>query len=903
MVTTRRLRSVLGLSAATLLFAAAGGPAFAQTTRGAPVLRTPPRAGPGGPSTSPGTQPPASPPAPSPPAPIKPAAPSPGGAAPASPSPASPGAAAKPGAAGAAGTPAAPGATPAPAGDDPFAALKQGQREIDWKPKGGGFPVAFNLDEADLPELVKAISNITGKRFIYGGKLRQIKATVYSPEKVTAGEAYSAFLSILETNGMTVIPHGRFLKIIETPGIATQLTPIVGTATPVPGEERYVTRLYRLQHVDGTEVATLLGKFKSKDGDISVYGPGNLLIITDTGSNIQRMLRILEDVDVGGAGDQIYIEPIHYGSASDMASRLSDIFDLKKAGGGGAAPAAGKGASGGGPSTRIIADDRTNSLIIVANQNDYLRLLEIIKRIDVKQTGEGEIHVMPLQYAACKDLSQTLNQILGAAGGMMGAGARPPGQVGASPVSGAAGARSPNQALAEEVFEGRIRVTCDEATNSLVTTSSQRDYAQLRTVIDKLDHPRRQVFIEAVIMDVNMDRSMDLGLGYHGGAPFDVAGKQSLLLTGFNPKQSALVGLPSNLDAYALGVRGPEIEGSASLSGTGISIPAFGVVMHAIAQDGNSNVLATPHILATDNVAAEISIGQNIPLQTNIAGGLGGLGGLGATQGAAGAAGGLGALGALGGLGMMGGFNAQRLDVGTKIKVTPHVNDSDQVRLELVEEISEAGAPLGSLGAIPITKRTATTTLIVKDQQTVVIGGLMRDNITSGQTKVPILGDIPVLGLLFKQSQKKTQKTNLMLIMTPYVIREQDDLRGIFERKMQERQEFLDRYLVFSDSQPWEPPHDYSRTNGLVEDIRQAFFDVDEKVRIERESKPKTPRTHEPREPIQMPSFGNRRAAGGGGEDDGSGALRPGGARPSPKVSVPVPSAGSGAPKQVERVE
>jgi general secretion pathway protein D len=836
-----------------------------------------------------------------------PAAPSPGGAA-APAAPAAPGAPAKPGAPAAPGAAqpggAAPAAPAAGGAEDPFAALKQGAHEIEWKPKGGGFPVAFNLDEADLPELVKAISNITGKRFIYGGKLRQIKATVYSPEKVSAAEAYSAFLSILETNGMTVIPHGRFLKIIETPGIAAQLTPVVGTATPVPAEERYVTRLYRLQHVDGTEVATLLGKFKSKDGDISVYAPGNLIIITDTGSNIQRMLRILEDVDVGGAGDSIYIEAIHYSSASDMASRLSEVFDLKKPGAGAAGPAGkGGGAGGGVPGARIIADDRTNSLIIVANESDYLRLLEIIKRIDVKQTGEGEIHVLPLQYAACKELSQTLNQILGTAGGMMGgaAGARPGGMVGGAGAGGAGAVGRPGQ-LAEQVFEGRVRVTCDEATNSLVTTSSQRDYAELRTVIEKLDHPRRQVFIEAVIMDVNMDRSTDLGLGYHGGAPFDTGGKQSLLLTGFNPQQSALVGLPANLEAYAMAVRGPEIDGSAALSGTGISIPAFGIVMHAIAQDGNSNVLATPHILATDNVAAEISIGQNIPLQTNI-GGIGGMPMGGMMPGQTGAAGALGAMGGLGMMGMMGGFgmNAQRLDVGTKIKVTPHVNDSDQVRLELSEEISEAGAPLGNLGAIPITKRTATTTLIVKDQQTVIIGGLMRDNITSGQTKVPILGDIPVLGMLFKQSQKHTQKTNLMLILTPYVIREQDDLRGIFERKMQERQEFLDRYYVFTDEAPWEPPKDYSRTNGLLEEIRQAFFDIDDKARIERESRPKTPRTHEPSEPIPMPSFGAR---GPQRAEEGPAAPVLGApAAGRPGVVPRRPAAGATSPRQPERVE
>ncbi len=173
--------------------------------------------------------------------------------------------------------------------------------------------------------------------------------------------------------------------------------------------------------------------------------------------------------------------------------------------------------------------------------------------------------------------------------------------------------------------------------------------------------------------------------------------------------------------------------------------------MHAFAKDGDSNVLATPHILATDNIPAEISIGQNIPLQTNVQG-LGSL--LGSSGGAAGA---LGALGGLGGLGALGG-QAQRQDVGTKIKVTPHVNDSDQVRLELNEEISEAGAAQGSLGAIPINKRTASTTLIVRDQQTVVIGGLVRDSIVNGETKIPILGDIPVLGLSSRAPRRPSRR-------------------------------------------------------------------------------------------------------------------------------------------------
>lgn len=781
--------------------------------------------------------------------------------------------------------------------------VKQGPREIEHKPIGGGALVNFNLDDAELPDLVKAISNITGRRFIYGGKLRQIKATVYSPEKVTAGEAYSAFLSILETNGMTVIPHGRFLKIIESPGVATQTTQIIGTASPVPDEDRYVTRLYRLAHIDANETAAVLSKFKTKDGDITVYPQGNLLIITETGSNIQRMLRILEEIDVGGAGEQLWVEPIHYTSASDLATKLADILDLKTKGAAGAPGQAG--GKGGG---RVIADDRGNSLIITANEPDYLRVLELIKRLDVKQSGEGELHVLPLQHASCKDLSQTLNTLLGTSQMGMG-GARPGGMQGAG-MSGSIPGRTPGSAGSglDEVFEGRIRITCDEATNSIVTTSSLRDYAQLRSVIDKLDHPRRQVFIEAVIMDVSVKRMTDIGVAYHGGAPVPMNNANGIFYAGNNLKSSISSGLTDSLEGLAVGLRGPDLQTSTSPFGAGISIPALGVVLHALAQDGDTNIIATPHILATDNTKAEISIGENIPLQTNLGGGLGALAGQ-----AGGAAGGLGALGLLGGMG--GGFSAQRQDVGTKVSVTPHVNDSDQVRLELAEEISNAEAPQGALGAVPIAKRTANTTLIVRDQQTVVIGGLVRESVTNSETKVPILGDIPVLGYLFKQATKTKEKQNLLLILTPYVIRDQDDLRAIFERKMQERQEFIDRYFVFNESTSWSPPQDYRRANGLVEEIRQSMLAQEEKARLLLESLPRARKIHEPSQPIPLPAAAHH--AGTEGPQTGAPAGAPGapagGAAPATTPATPAapvrrPRGTGGAapartPRAIERVE
>ncbi len=663
---------------------------------------------------------------------------------------------------------------------------------------------------------------------------------MHSPAKISVGEAYQAFLSILEANGMTVIQHGRFLKIVETTGVAAQVTEVLAPSAPVPDEDRYLTRLYRLAHVDAADAAALLGKFKSKEGDISVHAPGNLLIITETGSNVRRMMKILEEIDSGGAGEQLWVEPLNYVGAAELAGKLSDFLDLKggrsAAGAAGATPAP-KG--GGGSGARIVADERSNALVIAATEPDYLRIFELIKRFDVKPSGDGAIRVRMLQHSMCKDLSLTLNQLLGAGTGAMSTAARAPG----TPAGAAAApARTPGAAGSglEDVFEGRVRVTCDESTNSLLTTSSLRDYAQLRTVIDKLDQPRRQVFIEATIMDVSVDRSTQLGVSYHLGSSVNVGGAGAATVYGGSDIATSISGLPSSLEGLALGVIGPVIPGTQNILGTGLSIPAFGAVISAMAKDGDVNVLATPHILATDNIKAEISIGQNIPLQQNVSS----LAGLGALAGATGSS----ALGALSGIGS----TAQRQDVGTKITVTPHVNDSDQVRLELDEEISEAGAAQGSLGAVPINKRTATTTLTVRDQQTVVIGGLVRESTNNSETKIPLLGDIPVLGFLFKQSTKSQAKSNLLLVLTPYIIRDQEDLRAIFERKVQERQAIIDRYFVFGDAH-WEPPHDYRRNNGLVEEIRQAILAQEEKARFDAETRPPDKRPHEPGLPVTRP--------------------------------------------------
>lgn len=808
------------------------------------------------------------------------------------------------------GTAAAPGAAPGPgaaAGPAPGKAsgdttgLAQFEQGVEFEPRNPNYKVAFSLEDADLAELVRVIGQLTGKRFIFGGKVRNVKATIYSPQKITVAEAYQAFLSILETNGLSVVPHGRFLKIIEAGGAAGQGTPLYSAGQGAPAEDRYVTRLHRMSHVSADEVAGVLNKFKSKDADITTYAPGNLLIITDTGTNIRRLMSLVEEIDVGGAGDQVWIEPVHYGAATDLATRINDIFELK--GGGGSTPNPKGGAPvGGGTSAgmssggelhvaKVVPDDRTNSLVIVATERAYLRILEFLKRIDIPQTGEGEIHVVGLQHAEATELAKTISEIVtGVTQGQAGAGAGGRGQAAApAPSSG--------------IFEGSIKVSADKSTNSLVVTSSPRDYAALRQVIDRLDQARRQVFIEAVVMDLAISRQSQLGVNFHGGAIAGDADNPALVYGGLNPTRTIGLPDPAQLQGMALGLRGPGITNSQNLLGTGISIPAFGAIVNTLATDSDSDVLSTPHILATDNVPAEINVGENVPLQQSFGGFGSGLSSLGAAAGGTAAAGAAGALGGLAGLGGFGMGSPQRQDVGTKIKIVPHLNESNEVRLELTEEISEARAPEGNLQVVPITKRTAQTQLVIKDQQTVVIGGLMRNRIAHSNTKIPILGDIPVLGALFRSSSTQMSKTNLVLILTPYIIRDQTDLRTIFERKMQERQEFLDRYFVFSEDNDYNPPKDYSRTNGAVEDIRQTFLQLEERRRLEELTKPKEMKTHTPGEPLQMPAPARGNAGGGAPTSPGG----PGGAAPPPTppggAPAPPPLNVTPNPRSVDRVE
>ena len=343
--------------------------------------------------------------------------------------------------------------------------------------------------------------------------------------------------------------------------------------------------------------------------------------------------------------------------------------------------------------------------------------------------------------------------------------------------------------------------------------SSLKDYQSLRRVIERLDSPRKQVFVEAMILEVTLDKERDLGASWHGAKPQNLFGLNdpSLIVGGLNPAKT-IFPASALTETMLAGVLGPVLSADqarslGTASTTTVDIPSFGVLVKALQTNSDVDVLSNPHLLIMNNEEGEISVGQRIPFPVSTLG-------LGAAAGAAGAAG----LGALGGLGVGGLFpQVQREKVALELKLTPHVNEHDLIRLEVDEKISEVAPGASNLGP-STSERTAKTIVVAKDQQTILIGGLMSDKVINSVTKIPILGDIPILGFFFRSTTKHVVKTNLIIALTPYVINDQTDLRRVLEKKMKERREFVERFGGEDRPNP-EARIDYRRKRGMLEEI------------------------------------------------------------------------------------
>jgi general secretion pathway protein D len=799
-----------------------------------------------------------------------------------------------------------PAATPAaPAAASPAAtpgAEVPGEKEFNSCKKfpAGKRVVKLNLKpDTELGDLISWISSITCRQFLLPGTIpaNSKKVTIVAPQLITPEEAYRLFLAALDSVGLTVEPSGKFLRIIETLRAKSTSIPVYGEDADMPAGENYVTRLVRLENADVNEMATVLTRIKGEQGDIVPYVPQNALIITDRATNIDRMIRILKELDQpGGSGEKVWVVTVHNTAASEMAQKLGDIFQVqqlgkKGAGAPGAPPPAGAKPKGSDLASelsisKIIPDERSNQLIVIATDRAYARVLMLVKKLDVPiEGGDGRIHVYYCENANCDELASTLGAVTGVSvSGATGGRARTRGTAGTPPppvpTPTPGGAATGKENL---LFEGEVRINFDRPTNALIIVSSLKDYQSLRRVIERLDSPRKQVFVEAMILEVTVDKERDLGASWHAAFPKNLFGlsNPSLIVGGLNPSKT-LFPAGSIGDTMLAGILGPVLspEQARSLgtaSTTTIDIPEFGVLIKALQMNSDVDVLSNPHLLIMNNEEGEISVGQRIPFPVSTLG-------LGATPGATGAAG----LGALGGLGVGGLFpQVQREKVALEMKLTPHVNEHDLIRLEVDEKISEVAPGASNLGP-STSERTAKTIVVAKDQQTILIGGLMSDKVIDSVTKIPILGDIPVLGFFFRNTTKHVVKTNLIIALTPYVVNDQSDLRRVLEKKMKERREFVERYGG-EERHELDTVADYRRKRGMLEEINRAAREVEEEEdEIERIRIQQATDESGPLEPSLMPKPGP-----GGGDNKGAPgpAPAPGGANAPPPAPPPAPGA------------
>jgi len=699
--------------------------------------------------------------------------------------------------------------------------------------------VMMNFNEAEVLEIVQWISKQTCKNFIIGDGIRGGKITILSNTPVTAGEAYRAFLSSLNVNNMTVVKVGNFHKIqMKREASKDTIPTYIGDEVDIPALDQMVTRVMQLKYVDVNTINGTVKQLTTKDGDSYPYAPTNTLIISDTGNNMYRLTEILNQLDTPLGQEEIRVVQVEYAEATELAQTLEEIFGDK--GGGRSAsssrrkshrikpvrsgksttpPSLSEGAGEESISlSKVIPDERTNKLILVAPARAFAKIQSLIEQLDVPIPGEGQIQVIYLQHADAEELASTLTSLA-------------QGSTGRTTSSSRRGKKGGGAPKAAELFQGEVKVTADKATNSLVIVASQSDFKSLIKVIKKLDIRRRQVFVEAVIMEVNLDTSKDTGLAFHAGSGAEIAGETVPLFFGtqFKAQGSNFNSLAPNISLLGFlgGLRGPELAGEDSIL-AGISLPAFGVMLQALQTDSNVNVLSTPHILTSDNEEAEIMVGENIPIPAGYGGyggGMSSLAGLaslaGGTTGTTttttasryGGYGGYGGLSSLMGMGM-GAINRQ--EVGLTLKIKPQINEGNVIRLELEEELSEVKDTSNPLGPTT-TKRSAKTVVEVGDQQTVVIGGLIREKLDVGETKVPVLGDIPVLGWFFRTRREQKTKTNLLLFLTPHVIEGPADFKEIFERKMNERREFVERFHGYGPE--YKAFIDFRKRHGPLADI------------------------------------------------------------------------------------
>jgi general secretion pathway protein D len=602
--------------------------------------------------------------------------------------------------------------------------------------------IQIDFEDAEIAEFVKYISEVTGHNFVLDSKVRG-KITIMSPKKVTPDEAYQVFLSVLEVYGYATVQVGSLTKVVPAPDAKTKNPETRLFNHRISETDKVVTQLISMDYAQVEDVVKLFQPMVSKGSLLVAYSPTNTLIVTDVESNIQRLVKILNAIDVHGVGEELTVVPLHHAGAAEMAKLATTLFESK--GDTARRPRVrtksknAQTVADSGDVVKIVADERTNSLIILASKDDTEAILSFVDLLDKEQpTGEGKIQVVYLQNATAEEVVKVLQAL--------------PGKQ----------TDTKNKAEAPVVSKD-VQISADKATNSIIIVADKEDFKVLKDVIEKLDIPRSMVYIEALIMEVSTDKAFELGVEWRLGDNFEVNGDQAVGWAGSGGagSEGAYTLFPTTAE-IASGVAGFPTAFSMGVIGENIKIgdiyfPTLGAVMRAYKNDSDVHILSAPHILATNNEESEIYVGKNVPYVTR--------------QDTSSSS--------------VDYTSYEYRDVGVTLKITPQISQERLVRLDVFQEVTRLIETAGTTTQPTTYKRKADTTVIVKDGNTIVIGGLIDESTEGGTYKVPCLGDIPWLGWAFRSKTEKREKTNLYVFLTPRIIQTPTEAKEISDKKIE----------------------------------------------------------------------------------------------------------------------
>ncbi|MDT8420894.1 MAG: type II secretion system secretin GspD [Desulfuromonadales bacterium] len=624
------------------------------------------------------------------------------------------------------------------------------------KPGADGAGITLDFQNVELVDLIKTISELTGINFVYDEQVKG-QVTIISPKPMSIDDAYNLFRTVLNIKGFTIVPSGAVNKIVPTRGAKEENLPI-----EAGGDfgEQFITRLIPLKNVDAGVLAnTVLRPLIPKTSHVVAYEPTNTLIISDSSSNTERLYQIVKELDVAGSdADNIEIVDLVYADAEETAEVATKILGspittrtarrtTKGAATGSAVAESNDG--------QIIPYARTNRLILVGSQDFIDKIKDFIDRIDQKadQVRAG-IHVYYLENAEAEILAETLNQILTG----LKSGQKTVPKVAAKGVP------------AEETI-GTVTITADKPTNALVVNATPKDYTTIKEIIAKLDIKRNQVYVETLILELGMDALLDLGVSLQGAVDVgddSVSFGTSNLNTGpvglsdLAPLPGSDSSVPSLLTQAVSGlIAGGMFNPIKTIDADGneITLPALSVLLNLSETDTDINVISAPRLLTSDNEEAEIVVGSNVPIITS--------------KGSDNAGNAVNAV--------------ERQDVALTLRFTPQVTEGDLVRLKVYQEISDVALANENVGdptevGPSIDKRLVRNTVLAEDGHTVVLGGLFQTNQQVRISKIPLLGDLPLLGWLFRNKKEEERKTSLMVFITPTIIRSPEDLAEVTRR-------------------------------------------------------------------------------------------------------------------------